>query len=131
SERYQPESWSPRALAWAIVNRTCGFCRVGHGESFRLESRIPGADVNPYLAYAATIAAGLHGIEHGIEPPPRFEGNAYASDDVARVPASIVEAIDAFAQSKVAVDAFGGDVHDHLLNTARQEWLPFNRAGTP
>ena len=67
---------------------------------------------------------------NGIEPPPRFEGNAYASDDVARVPFSIVDAIDAFAQSKVAVDAFGADVHDHLLNTARQEWLAFNRAVT-
>jgi len=129
-KRYQPESWAPTALAWAVDNRTCGFRIVGHGASFRLESRIPGADVNPYLAYAATIAAGLHGIEHGIEPPPRFEGNAYASDDVARVPYSIVEAIDAFAQSKVAADAFGADVHDHLLNTARQEWLAFNRAVT-
>ena len=77
-KRYQPESWAPTALAWSVDNRTCGFRVVGHGPSFRLESRIPGGDVNPYLAYAATIAAGLHGIEHGIEPPPRFDGNAYA-----------------------------------------------------
>jgi glutamine synthetase len=129
-KRYQPESWAPTALAWSVDNRTCGFRVVGHGPSFRLESRIPGADVNPYLAYAATIAAGLHGIERGLEPPDRFDGNAYAAPDLARVPASIVEAIDAFAQSKVAVDAFGRDVHDHLLNTARQEWLAFGRAVT-
>jgi glutamine synthetase len=129
-KRYQPESWAPTALAWSIDNRTCGYRIVGHGSSFRLESRIPGADVNPYLAYAATIAAGLHGIERGLEPPPRFDGNAYAAPDLERVPASIVEAIDAFEQSKVAVDAFGADVHEHLLNTARQEWLAFGRAVT-
>jgi glutamine synthetase len=96
----------------------------------RLESRIPGADANPYLAYAATIAAGLHGLEHALDPPARFDGNAYAAPDLARVPANLVEAIDAFAQSKVAIDAFGADVHDHLLNLARQEWLSFSRAVT-
>ncbi len=129
-KRYQPESWAPTALAWGVDNRTCGFRLVGNGPAFRLESRIPGADVNPYLAYAATIAAGLHGIENELEPPPRFRGNAYAAPDLPRVPASIVEAIDAFAQSKIAIDAFGAEVHDHLLNTARQEWLAFNRTVT-
>ena len=129
-KRYQPESWAPTALAWSVDNRTCGFRVVGHGASFRLESRIPGGDVNPYLAYAATIAAGLHGIEHGIEPSPRFDGNAYAAADLARVPSSLAEATDAFATSKVAADAFGTDVHDHLLNTARQELAHFNRAVT-
>jgi glutamine synthetase len=129
-KRYQPESWAPTALAWSVDNRTCGYRVVGHGPSFRLESRIPGGDVNPYLAYAATIAAGLHGIEHGIDPPPRFDGNAYAAADLERVPASLSEAIDAFTTSKVAADAFGTDVHDHLLNTARQELAHFNRAVT-
>jgi glutamine synthetase len=129
-KRYQPESWAPTALAWSVDNRTCGFRVVGHGPSFRLESRIPGGDVNPYLAYAATIAAGLHGIEHGIEPSPRFDGNAYAAEGLARVPSSLAEATDAFANSKVAADAFGADVHDHLLNTARQELAHFNRAVT-
>jgi glutamine synthetase len=129
-KRYQPESWAPTALAWSIDNRTCGFRIVGHGDSFRLESRIPGADVNPYLAYAATIAAGLHGIEQGLDPGDRFDGNAYADPNLARVPSSIVEAIDALATSKIAADAFGHDVHDHLLNTARQEWAYFNRAVT-
>lgn len=129
-KRYQPESWAPTALAWSVDNRTCGFRVVGHGSSFRLESRIPGADVNPYLAFAATIAAGLHGIERGLEPPPRFDGNAYAAPDAPRVPAHLLEAIEAFAQSKVAVDAFGEAVHEHLLNTARQEWLAFTRIVT-
>jgi len=129
-KRYQPESWAPTALAWSLDNRTCGFRIVGHGSSFRLESRIPGADVNPYLAYAATIAAGLHGIEHGLDPGPRFDGNAYAAPELPRVPASLAEATEAFATSKVAPDAFGADVHDHLLNTARQELAHFNRAVT-
>src|SRR5215813_14106437 len=115
-KRYQPESWAPTALAWSIDNRTCGYRIVGHGSGFRLESRIPGADVNPYLAYAATIAAGLHGLEHGIDPGPRFDGNAYAADELERVPESIVDAIDAFSSSKIAADAFGADVHEHLLN---------------
>jgi glutamine synthetase len=129
-KRYQPESWAPTALAWSVDNRTCGFRVVGHGSSLRLESRIPGADANPYLAYAATIAAGLHGLEQALEPPVRFDGNAYAAPDLERVPSTIVEAIDAFAQSKVAIDAFGAEVHEHLLHLARQEWLAFSRAVT-
>jgi glutamine synthetase len=129
-KRYQPESWAPTALAWSMDNRTCGFRIVGHESSFRLESRIPGADVNPYLAYAATIAAGLHGIEHGLDPGARFDGNAYADSSLTRVPASLAESIDAFATSKIAVDAFGADVHEHLLNTGRQELAHFNRAVT-
>jgi glutamine synthetase len=129
-KRYQPESWAPTALAWSVDNRTCGFRVVGHGPSFRLESRIPGADVNPYLAYSAAIAAGLHGLDQSIDPGPRFAGNAYADASLARVPSSIVDAIDAFAGSKLALEAFGADVHDHLLNTARQEWAHFNRAVT-
>src|SRR3954454_23965103 len=77
-KRYQPDSWAPTALAWSLDNRTCGFRVVGHGSALRLESRIPGADANPYLAYAATIAAGLHGLEQALDPGPRFDGNAYA-----------------------------------------------------
>ncbi len=129
-KRYQPESWAPTALAWSHDNRTCGFRVVGHGPSFRLESRIPGADVNPYLAYAATIAAGLHGIEQELDPGPPWRGNAYAAAELPRVPWNIVEAIDAFESSKLALDAFGEDVHFHLLNTAKQEWASFNRTVT-
>jgi len=129
-KRYQPESWAPTALAWGHDNRTCGLRIVGNGPSYRLESRIPGADCNPYLAFAATIAAGLHGIEQGIEPPAIFEGNAYTSESVERVPWNIVEAIDEFSSGSVAEDAFGEEVHYHLLNTARQEWAMFSQSVT-
>jgi glutamine synthetase len=129
-KRYQPESWAPTALAWGHDNRTCGYRVVGHGPSYRLESRIPGADANPYLAFAATIAAGLDGIARGLTPPPRFDGNAYVADDVERVPWNLVEAIDAFRSSAVAKEAFGEEVHYHLLNTAEQEWASFNRTVT-
>ena len=129
-KRYQPESWAPTALAWGHDNRTCGYRLVGHGQGFRVESRIPGADANPYLAFAATIAAGLHGIEHGITPPPAFSGNAYDAPDLPHVPSTLVEAIDAFEHSEVALAAFGPAVHHHLLNTAKQEWNTFNRVVT-
>ena len=129
-KRYQPGSWAPTALAWGRDNRTCGFRVVGHGSGFRVESRIPGADCNPYLALAATVAAGLHGIEHGEEPPARFEGNAYEASDVPRVPWNIVDAITELEQSEVASKAFGADVHAHLVNTARQEWAAFARVVT-
>lgn len=129
-KRYQPESWAPTALAWAHDNRTCGYRVVGHGNSFRVESRIPGADANPYLAFAATIAAGLNGIENRIELPPELKGNAYEAEDVERVPWNIVEAIEGLESSEVAKKAFGDEVHYHLVNTARQEWKRFNMAIT-
>src|SRR5680860_1472026 len=129
-KRYQPESWAPTALAWALDNRTCGFRLVGHEKSFRVESRIPGADANPYLAFAATIAAGLHGIEGRIEPPDAYNGNAYEAKNVARVPWNLVEAIDELESSKVAKKAFGDEVLFHLVNTAKQEWARFNVAIT-
>ena len=91
-----------------------------------MENRIPGADVNPYLAYAATIAAGLHGIRNKIECPPMFEGNAYEAKDVPRVPSSLHEAVDAFGKSEVAREAFGDFVFEHLLNTAQQEQVIFD-----
>ncbi|MEX1008689.1 MAG: glutamine synthetase family protein [Acidimicrobiia bacterium] len=125
-KRYQPESWAPTAIAWGRDNRTCGFRVVGDSAtSHRMENRIPGADCNPYLAFAATIAAGLYGIEHGIEPPERFDGNAYEAHEVPRVPHSIVDAIAELEHSEAAVAAFGPDVHEHLVNTAQQEWLAF------
>ena len=130
-KRYQPESWAPTAIAWGRDNRTCGFRVVGNGATnHRMENRVPGADCNPYLAFAATIAAGLHGVEHGVEPPERFDGNAYEAHDVARVPHSIVDAIAALERSAAAVDAFGPEVHAHLVNTARQEWLAFGTVVT-
>jgi len=125
-KRYAPGTWAPTTLAWGNDNRTCGFRVVGHGpESLRVESRVPGADCNPYLAFAATIAAGLHGLEHAEDPGPRLDGNAYRATDAPRVPSNIVDAIAALEQSKLAVDAFGAAVHDHLVNTAQQEWAAF------
>jgi glutamine synthetase len=125
-KRYQAESWAPTAIAVGADNRTCGFRLVGEHKSFRIESRIPGADVNPYLAFAATIAGGLHGIENKIEPPDVFRGNAYEAKDVERVPSSLHEAIDCFESSDVARSAFGDFVFEHLLNTARQEQSIFD-----
>ncbi len=129
-KRYQPDSWAPTAIAWARDNRTVGLRVVGHGSGLRVESRIPGADANPYLAFAATIAGGLWGVEHRVEPPPIFEGNGYTAEGVPRVPWTLVEAIDELERSEVAATAFGADVHHHLLNTAQQEWATSNRAVT-
>ncbi len=129
-KRYQPGSWAPTALAWGIDNRTCGFRIVGHGAGRRIECRIPGADVNPYLTLAALIASGLAGIEAQLDPGEPFAGNAYDAHDLARVPATLVEAIAAFEASGLARSAFGDDVHHHLLNTARQEWALSNRVVT-
>jgi glutamine synthetase len=130
-KRFQPGSWAPTTLAWGEDNRTCAFRMVGRGDGRRVECRVPGADCNPYLAYAATIAAGLHGIEHQLDPGPAYQGNAYiAPDDVPRVPSTLVEAIGALAASEVAANAFGPAVHAHLLNTARQEWASANQVVT-
>ncbi len=129
-KRYQPDSWAPTALAWGYDNRTCGYRLVGHGPAYRVESRIPGADVNPYLAFAGIIAAGLYGMQNDIEPPASFVGNAYDAPGLPHVPSTLVEAIDAFEHSEVAREAFGPAVHHHILNTAKQEWATFNRAVT-
>ena len=95
-----------------------------------MESRIPGADVNPYLALAAAIAGGLWGIEHELELDPPFAGNAYQAPDVPRIPSTLIEAIHLLDESEVAAEAFGPEVHHHLLNTARQEWAAANRVVT-
>ena len=128
--RYVPGSWAPTAVVWGEDNRTCGFRTVGEGASRRVECRIPGADVNPYLALAASIAGGLWGIEHELELEPAFTGNAYQAPDVPRIPSTLVEAIDLLDGSEVAAEAFGPEVHHHLLNTARQEWAAANRVVT-
>ncbi len=129
-KRFQPDSWAPTAVAWGIDNRTCGLRVVGHGQGFRVESRIPGADVNSYLAFAGVIAAGLWGLEHELDPGAPFVGNAYADPDVEHIPSTLVEAIELFRHSEVAQAALGDEVHHHVLNTAEQEWAAFNRAVT-
>ena len=128
--RYVPDSWAPTAVVWGEDNRTCGFRAVGSGEGRRIECRVPGADVNPYIALAASIAGGLWGIDHGLELEPAFEGNAYVAPDIPRIPSTLVEAVALLDGSEVAAEAFGDDVHHHLLNTARQEWAKANRVVT-
>jgi glutamine synthetase len=128
-KRYAAGSWAPTTLAWGNDNRTCGFRVVGHGGSRRVETRIPGGDVNPYLGFAAVIAAGLHGIEQGLEPPPALEGNAYESD-AERFPSTLREGIAALEQGTMARAAFGDQVVDHYLNYARTEQELFDRAVT-
>jgi glutamine synthetase len=125
--RYTPGSWAPTAVVWGEDNRTCGFRVVGHGAGRRVESRVPGADVNPYLVLAAALAAGLYGIDHELELGEPFPRNAYEATDVTRIPSTLIESIEELRSSPVALEAFGADVHHHLLNTAVQEWESFNR----
>jgi glutamine synthetase len=128
-KRYAAGSFAPTAVAWGEDNRTCALRVVGHGASRRVECRLAGADVNPYLALSAMIAAGLHGMNAGLDPGPPFEGNAYESDKP-RVPATLRDASDAFAASTVAREAFGEDVVEHYLNAARIELEAFDAAVT-
>jgi glutamine synthetase len=128
-KRYAAGSWAPTTLAWGHDNRTCGFRIVGHGAGLRAETRIPGGDVNPYLAFAALLAAGLDGIERGLELPPPLEGNAYESD-AERFPHSLREAIAALEDGTLARAAFGDDVVEHYLNYARTEQRLFDEVVT-
>ena len=128
-KRYVEGSFAPTAVAWGLDNRTCALRVVGHGRSLRVENRVPGGDVNQYLAVAALIAGGLYGIEHELELEPIFEGNAYVSD-APRVPASLREAAELFAGSEIAVEAFGEDVVAHYLNNARVEQQAYDAAIT-
>jgi glutamine synthetase len=128
-KRFADGSWAPTTLAWGHDNRTCGFRIVGHGASLRTESRIPGADVNPYLAFAALIAAGLHGVETGLELGPPLEGNAYESD-AERFPHTLREAIERLERSETARALLGDEVVDHYLNYARIEQRLFDEVVT-
>jgi glutamine synthetase len=128
-KRYAAGSWAPTTLAWGHDNRTCGFRIVGHGPALRTETRIPGGDVNPYLAFAALLATGLNGIENGLELPPALEGNAYESD-AERFPHTLREATDALENGTIARSAFGDDVVDHYLNYARTEQRLFDEVVT-
>ena len=119
-KRFVEGSFAPTAAAWGLDNRTCALRVVGQGLGLRVENRVPGGDVNQYLAVAALIAGGLYGIENELELEPIFEGNAYTSDKP-RVPSSLRDAMALFASSTVARDAFGADVVDHYLNYARIE----------
>jgi glutamine synthetase len=128
-KRYAAGSWAPTTLAWGHDNRTCGFRIVGHGRSLRAETRIPGGDVNPYLAFAALLAAGLDGIKRELELPPPLEGNAYESD-AERFPGSLREAIETLEDGSLARTALGDEVVEHYLNYARTEQRLFDQAVT-
>jgi glutamine synthetase len=128
-KRYVDGSFAPTAVAWGLDNRTCSLRVVGHGQSLRVENRVPGGDVNQYLAVAALIAGGLYGIEHELELEPIQEGNAYNSD-APRVPTSLRDAAALFAESEIAREAFGADVVDHYVNNARIEQRAFDSAIT-
>lgn len=128
-KRFVPGSFAPTAVAWGRDNRTCALRVVGHGESLRAENRVPGGDVNPYLAVAAMVAAGLQGIEEELPLDPEFVGNAYVSDKP-RVPATLRDATGAFADSKLAAVAFGPDVVEHYVNAAHVEQAAFDAAVT-
>jgi len=129
-KRFADGSFAPTAVAWGLDNRTCALRVVGHGRNIRLECRVPGGDVNQYLAVAALIAGGLYGIERGLQPPEPYDGNAYEASDVQRLPTTLAEAAALFGASELAREAFGDDVVAHYLNNARVELAAFNAAVT-
>jgi glutamine synthetase len=129
-KRYVEGSFAPTALRWGRDNRTCAFRLLGHGASLRLENRVPGGDVNPYLATAAIVAAGLAGIEQELELEPPFTGNAYTDPDAVRVPTSLAEALELWRDSAFARRTFGDDVVEHYANMAAVEIAAFGRAVT-
>ncbi len=128
-KRFQPGSFAPTAVAWGHDNRTCSLRVVGHGGGLRVENRLPGGDVNPYLACAAMLAGGLYGINNELDHEPPFTGNAYESDKP-RVPTTLAAARELFAASTVAREAFGDDVVDHYVNAADVELAAFNATVT-
>jgi glutamine synthetase len=129
-KRYAAESWAPTSVSWGRDNRTCGFRIVGHGQSRRVECRIPGADANPYLAFAALLAAGLDGIEKGTDPGPELKGNAYEAGEAEAFPSSLREAKEEWDNSDFAKSAFGDPVHKHYSNYARYEQQEFDQVVT-
>jgi glutamine synthetase len=129
-KRYLPGSWAPVGIAWSMDNRTAGFRVVGEGESLRIECRIPGADCNPYLAYAAVLAAGMDGLRNKTEPPAVFVGDVYQAESLPRVPATLRDAADAFTASDFVREAFGEDVQEHYAHFFRTEQEAYDRAVT-
>ncbi|MDX6668516.1 MAG: glutamine synthetase [Solirubrobacteraceae bacterium] len=129
-KRYAAESWAPTSVSWGRDNRTCGFRVVGHGQSRRVESRIPGADVNPYLGFAALLAAGLDGIENSTDPGPELKGNAYEAGEAEPFPSSLREAVDLWEGSEFAKRVFGDEVWKHYLNYGRTEQRLFDQVVT-
>lgn len=128
-KRFRPGSFAPTAVAWGVDNRTCALRVVGHGRSMRFENRLPGGDVNPHLAVAGLVAAGLYGIENRLELPDACTGNAYTGD-YAHVPATLREAAELWENSEIAKAAFGPEVVAHYRNMARVELDAYDSAVT-
>jgi glutamine synthetase len=129
-KRYVAGSFAPTGIAWSYDNRTAGFRIVGEGSSLRIECRAAGADANPYLAFAVTLAAGLDGIEKKTEPPEAFRGDVYAAQDLPQVPHTLNESIDALNRSKWAREVLGKNVVEHYLHFFRTEQRKFDAAVT-
>ena len=129
-KRYQAGSFAPTRIARGWDNRTCGFRLCGEGAGFRVENRIPGADANPYLAFAATIAAGLHGVEKKLKAPKPYEGNAYEDATLPQVPKTLREALGELERSKVAREALGAAVVEHYLHHGHLEQQAFDQVVT-
>ena len=126
-KRYLPDQFAGTAIAVGLDNRSCAFRLVGEGSSFRMENRIPGADVNPYYSYAATIAAGLAGIEADLPAPTLHRGNAWLDDSLETMTTSLHASVDRFAAAAEAGRAaFGTEVYEHLLLSARAEVAAFD-----
>jgi glutamine synthetase len=128
-KRYVPGSFAPTSVRWGPDNRTCALRLVGHGASLRVENRVPGGDVNPYLAVAAMIAAGLHGIDQELPLEPAVEGNAYL-DTSARVPHTLRDALEMWQKSDLARQAFGAEVVEHYANYGNVELTAYDAAVT-
>lgn len=124
-KRFQNASFAPTVVSWGRDNRTCGYRVVGEGESLRVENRMPGADVNPYLSCAATVIAGLDGIKRQLDCGDPYEGDAYSDRGLPTVPATLRDGLDLFANSSLAAAALGDAVHEHLVNFGRQELEAF------
>lgn len=129
-KRYQPGSFAPTALRWGVDNRTCALRVVGHGAGMRVENRVPGGDVNPYLAIAGLVAGALHGIEQGLTLEDECTGNAYDDPEAERVPSTLRDAVELWESSAVARAAFGDEVVAHYANQARVELAAFDAAVT-
>jgi glutamine synthetase len=129
-KRYQSASWAPTKMAWSMDNRTVGFRVVGQGNGFRIENRMPGADANPYLAFAATLAAGLAGVEEGLDCGVAYEGNAYIDAKLASLPKTLRDAAELLDGSVLARKALGHEVVDFYVHTARLEVGAFDNEVT-
>ncbi len=129
-KRYLDGSWAPTRIAWSHDNRTAGFRIVGAGQSLRIECRMPGADCNPYLAYAAVLAGGMRGVADHTPPPPIFTGDVYSAEELPRVPGTLREATDLFATSSLVKEAFGEDVQQHYAHFFRVEQAAYDTAVT-